>query len=125
MLFDTDVLIWAEKGNAKAVDLIEASEERFISVQSTMELIQGARSHSNIENVKSFLSDAEFHVLPLTENIGHRALIYVEEYALSSGMRSGDAIIAATAVENNVVLTTSNQKHFRAVRDLKLRVFHP
>jgi predicted nucleic acid-binding protein len=125
VLFDTDILIWAEKGNTKAIDLIEASEERFISVQSHMELIQGARAHSDIENVKSFLSDAEFHVLPLTENIGHRALIYVEEYALSSGIRSGDAIIAATAVENNVVLTTSNQKHFRAVRDLKLRVFHP
>lgn len=56
----------------------------------------------------------------MTENIGHRASIYVEEYTLSSGMRSGDAIIAATAVENNLVLVSSNVKHFKAVKDLQL-----
>jgi len=44
--------------------------------------------------VKDFICDFDFAILPLSENIGHRALIYVEEYALSSNMRSGDAIIA-------------------------------
>ena len=125
MIFDTDILIWAEKGNSKAMDLIEGSDERSLSIQSYMELIQGARSTSDIKNTKNFLSDAEFRILPLTENIGHRALIYVEEYALSFGMRSGDAIIAATAIENNLSLATGNQKHFKVVKELKLRVFEP
>jgi hypothetical protein len=61
----------------------------------------------------------------LTENIGHRASIYVEEYTLSSGMRWGDAIIAATAVENNLTLVSSNVKHFKAVKDLRLKQFNP
>ncbi len=64
-------------------------------------------------------------VLPLTENIGHRALIYIEEYTLSSGLRAGDAIIAATAIENNMTLVSSNAKHFRVIKDLKLKVFKP
>ena len=56
--------------------------------------------------IKNYLSD--FKTLPPTENIGHRALIYVEEYSLSSNMRAGDGIITATAIENNLALLTSN-----------------
>ena len=66
-----------------------------------------------------------FIVLPLTENIGHRASIYVEEYTLSSSIRAGDAIIAATAVENNMTLSSSNVKHFKVIKELKLKAFKP
>lgn len=124
MLFDTDILIWAQRKNARAVELIGDASERFISVQNYMEILQGARNHAEIRIIKSFLSDADFRTLPLTENIGHRALIYVEEYALISGIRSADALIAATAVENNLALATSNQKHFKVIKELKLHVFH-
>jgi len=64
-------------------------------------------------------------MLPLTENIGHRAAVYVEEYTLSHGLRAGDAIIAATAAENNLPLYTSNAKHFKPIKELKLKVFKP
>jgi len=40
-------------------------------------------------------------------------------------MRSADAIIAATAVENNMILVSSNEKHFKVVNDLQLKVFKP
>ena len=66
-----------------------------------------------------------FVVLPLTENIGHRALIYIEQYALSHGLRSGDAIIAATAAENNLTLVSSNAKHFKPIKELKFKLFKP
>jgi len=124
VLFDTDILIWAQRKNLRALELIEDAPEKFISVQNYMEILQGARNYAEIRIIKSFLSDADFRTLPLTENIGHRALIYVEEYALTSGIRSADALIAATAVENNLALATSNQKHFKAIRELKLHVFH-
>lgn len=67
----------------------------------------------------------DFIVLPLTENIGHRALIYIEEYALSHGLRAGDAIIAATAAENSMALVSGNAKHFKPIKELKLKVFKP
>ena len=49
----------------------------------------------------------------------------MEQYTLSSNMRSGDAIIAATAVENNMILASSNVKHFKVVGDLQLKLFKP
>jgi predicted nucleic acid-binding protein len=125
MLFDTDVLIWVQRGNRRAASLIDRTPARQISVQTYMELLQGARSRVQHQTIKDFLSECGFAVLPLSENIGHRASIYMEEYALSSGLRAGDALIAATAVEHNLVLGTANRKHFRNIRDLRLRVFRP
>jgi len=125
MIFDTDIFIWVQRGNRKAAALIEETAERYISVQSLMELLQAANDRSQQRAVKKFLADFGFIVLPLTANIGHRALVYVEEYGLSGGMRAGDALVAATATENGMVLATGNAKHYRAVKDLNLHVFRP
>lgn len=125
MLFDTDVFIWVQRGNTKAAALIDAAEERLLSIQTYMELLQGAHDKSQQRLIKRFLSDAGFTTLPLTENIGYRALVYIEEYGLSSGMRAGDALIAATAVENDLTLCTSNEKHYRVIKDLQLKVLKP
>ena len=125
MIFDTDIFIWVQRGNEKAARLMEKSETRFLSILTYMELLQCAKNKTQHDYVKDFISFYNFLVFPLTENIGHRASIYIEEYTLSSGLRSGDAIIAATAVENNMTLVSSNAKHLKVIRDLKLRVFKP
>jgi len=125
MIFDTDILIWVQRGNSKAANLIEKDENKYLSIQSYMELLQGAKNKTHHKYVKDFISDFNFSILPFTENIGHRALIYVEGYALSSNMRAGDAIIAATAVENNMVLVSSNVKHFKVIKELQLKSFKP
>jgi predicted nucleic acid-binding protein len=125
MIYDTDILIWVQRGNEKAAKLIDKDEEKYLSIQSYMELLQGAKNKMHHKYVKDFISEFEFSILPLTENIGHRALIYVEEHALSSNMRCGDAIISATAVENNMTLVSSNIKHFKVVKELELKAFKP
>ncbi len=125
MIFDTDIFIWVQRGNLKAAQLIEGEDERLLSVQSYMELLQGAENRRQHEQAKSFLRDFGFSTLPLSENIGHRAAVYIEEYGLSHGLRAGDAIVAATAAEHGVVLCTSNAKHFSPIRDLKTRIFRP
>ena len=89
MIYDTDILIWVQRGNEKAAKLIEKDEHRHLSIQGYMELLQGAKNKAHHKYVKDFISEFEFSILPLTENIGHRALIYVEEYAHSSNMMSG------------------------------------
>ena len=125
MIFDTDIFIWVQRGNKNAAKMMEKSEERLLSVQTYMELLQCAKNKTQHKYIKDFLSSFGFAVLPLTENIGHRASIYIEEYTLSSGLGSGDAIIAATAVENNLILASSNSKHFKIVKDLQLKIFKP
>ena len=125
MIFDTDIFIWIQRGNEKAASLVEKTEDKCLSIQSYMELLQCARNKRQHKYVKDFISSYNFKVLPLTENVGHRALIYIEEYTLSSALRSGDAIIAATAVENNMFLASSNAKHFKSIKDLKFKIFKP
>lgn len=125
MIFDTDIFIWVQRGNRKAARRIDRSEERYLSVYSYMELLQAAKNKEQHRHINDFLSSFGFVVLPLSESIGHRALIYLEEYSLSHGLRAGDAIIAATAVENNMTLVSSNARHFKRIKELKLKVFNP
>ena len=125
MIFDTDIFIWVQRKNEQAAGLIDESPQRYLSIQSYMELLQCAENKGQHKYIKEFLNEYNFIVLPLTENIGHRASIYVEEYTLSSHLRAGDSIIAATAVENNMILVTSNAKHFKPIKELQLNIFKP
>jgi len=125
MIFDTDILIWVLRGSAKAARLVDETPVRRISVVTFMELLQGARDKRESRLIKAFLSDFGFLTLPLTENIGHRAAIYVEEYGLGSGLRTADALIAATAAEHGLALCTGDRAHYHAIRDLALEPFRP
>ena len=125
MIVDTDVLIWLLRGHEKASRAVDAAEAKAISVVSYMELLQGARNKQEVRVIKALLADLQFRLLPLSENIGHRASIYLEEYALSSGMAMADALLAATAVETGETLLTANRKHYRAIAELQMKVFRP
>src|SRR5271156_6484567 len=113
VMFDTDIIIWLQRGNNKAAALIDSVESREISVITYMELFQGARDKQQHKQIKNFLVTYNFITIPLSENIGHRAAIYMEEYSLADGIRTNDAIIAATAIEHNLILSSGNRKHYK------------
>jgi len=123
MLFDTDILIWYLRGNKKAADILEKAPRREISVVSYTELLQGARDKNELTVLRSFIKDLDFRMLPLTENIGHRACVYMEEYCLKADMCLADALLAATAVENQATLCTGNTRRYKAVKEIGLKTF--
>lgn len=125
MLFDTDIFVWVQRGNLKAATLVEREPRRFLSAQTYLELLQGARNKEEQQTTKQFLADFHFTLLPLTETIGHRAMVYIEEYGLAGGLRAGDALIAATATENNLTLLSGNGKHFKPIHGLRIKIFTP
>ena len=125
MVFDTDILIWFLRGNIKASKKIDACSDRTISTVTYIELLLGARDKREKRMIQDFIKQFHFNVLPLTENIGHRASIYIEEYALKVDLGLADALIAATAVESSLPLITANTKHYKVVSDLELKQFRP
>lgn len=88
MIFDTDIFIWVQRGHPSAARIMEQESERLLTVLAYMELLQDTSDRRQHERTKSFLREFGFVTLPLSENIGHRAAVYIEEYGLSLGCGS-------------------------------------
>jgi hypothetical protein len=125
MIFDTDVLIWALRGNPGAARTIDSAIDRTLSVVSLMELLQGSRSKREAHQIRQSLLTLQFTLTPLSERIGSTAADLIEQHALSRGIQVADALIAATALESDQPLCTANTKHFRFIRALALTAFRP
>jgi len=123
MIFDTDVIIWALRGDEKACSLLDETKELALSVITYMELLKGASSKHHASEIHRIINKYEFNIMPVNENIGHRAFIYIEEYGFNSGMGVPDALIAATAAESGMILCTGNYKDFKEIKDLEVKVF--
>ena len=115
MLFDTDVMIWAFRGNAKALKAIDDAGEKRISSVTYMELLQGVRNKVEMREMKRFLSLLGFMTVPVNENISNRAVTIMESTALKSELGVSDALIFATACEIGETLLSGNEKHFKEV----------
>jgi len=88
-----------------------------------MELVTGCRNKDEIRLLKRFLSNGGFKVIPLDEEIGHRADLWLEEHFLQHGVGLADCLIAATASLSGWPLLTGNVKHFRHFPALEVEGF--
>lgn len=125
MIFDTDVMIWAFRGNRKALKAIDDADARAISCVTYMELLQGVRDKDEMREMKRFLSRLVFVTLPITANVSSRAVAIMEETALKSDLGVCDALIFATACETGDTLLSGNKKHFKEVPLLNAVEFRP
>jgi len=120
-LVDSDVLIDISRGNGQAIDYVDSLSTGWaISQFTAMELIVGARDSRELAKLDKFLS--AFVIVPVYELIGTKAYSLVKAYARSHGLQVFDALIAATAIEEELTLVTRNQKHFRMIDELNLLV---
>ena len=125
MLVDTDVLIWYLKGNENAYQIIENSSNFFISVVTYMELVQGMRNKKELNNLRKALHIWNAKILYISEEISVKAMFYVEQHFLSHSMQLADALIGATAITYGNPVLTGNDKHYKVLKDLKIKRFRP
>lgn len=116
-LADTTVVIEHLRGNIQAKNFL-ATYSPAISAVTIAELIQGARDKKELTSV-SKLVDRFLH-LSLDKKVTQTALTLLADFHLSHGLFFLDALIAATAIENKLILVTENVKHFRYIKDLNV-----
>ena len=96
-----------------------------LSAVTCRELVQGVRDKNEHRRLRRTIRLNEWRILPLTEDIGGRATMYVESYALSHGMRVADALIAASAVQSGAALMTANIRRYKCIPDIELEQYRP
>ena len=116
-LADTTVLIDHIRLAGRATDYLLGNYPA-VSVVSIAELIQGAKDKRELRDIIKLKNSLK--VVPITDRISRHALILIEKLFLSNHLEFLDALIAATAIENNLTLVTANVKHFSFIKRLKL-----
>jgi len=124
-IVDTDVLIWYLRGNQKALELIDSLDRFCISSVTYMELIQGMRDKKELKLLQQTLKSWGVKIIFISEEISAKALFFMEEYFLSHSMQLADSLIAATASNYGLELITANDKHYKVVKELDIKVFRP
>jgi predicted nucleic acid-binding protein len=115
-LIDTDIFINLSRNKLKR-SLLKWDQSDALSDISYMEFVQGCRDNKELILWKKVCQ--HFTLLPVTEEISHRARTLMDHFSLSQGMQLGDALIAATALFKQRILMTGNKKHFDFVPGLE------
>lgn len=118
-LIDANVLIHIFRGNAQLALSIRTLD---CAIDTTIyvELIQGAKNKVEVARIERSLK--KFHLLHFSEDISRRTIDLIRNYSKSHGLLFGDAVIAATCLDNNATLVTLNAKDFRFIKGLDVRV---
>ncbi len=109
ILVDTDVFIDHLRG---AVEIRPGRHRLHYSVITRAELFAGASGTDVATRVLAPLRE-----IPVDRAIAERASRIRREF----GVRMPDALIAATALERKLSLSTRNKKHFESIRGLRIR----
>ncbi len=127
MILDTDVLIWYFRGNQKAREIISGVpyRDRQVSSLCIMELVQGCRDRQELRAVKEFIRENIATVIHPDERLSEKAIALLEGHASADGLRTSDALVAATALRADDTLVTANHKHFKKIAGLEVRKFVP
>ena len=120
-LVDTDVMIDVSRRNAAAATFVDSLDDVTISIITAHELIVGARNQRDADGIDGLIRIYPVHA-DLDARITARAYQLLKRHAKADGLRTFDALIAATAVENSFTLVSKNRKHFQMIAELKLEV---
>ncbi len=123
MLVDSDILIWYLRGNSKAFDIIQANQNFKISVVTYIEIVQGLRNKRELDLFRKALRNWNATVLYINEEISVKSMFLIEKYQLSNSLQLADSLIASTAIYHGLELLTGNNKHYKIIDGLELKIF--
>lgn len=121
ILIDSDILIDVARQVPKAINYLILKEKTNyleISVITEMELIVGCRNKRELNSLRKFLD--RFRIIQIQNEVSILAADLVRQYRLSHGLLIPDALIAATALTEEVSLATKNKKDYRFIDNLRL-----
>ena len=114
VLVDSDILIEVSRGRnadvvSKWIDLSNSDAAVLYSPVSVAELWAGARpsEYDALNNLFRAL-----RCIPIDQETGRQAGVYLRQYRRSHGVEVADALIGASAVANRAELWTRNRKHY-------------
>lgn len=110
LLVDTDVFVDHLRGARR---LKQASDRIVYSVITRCELFAGRETDES--QIQRLLG--AFDEIPVARAIAERA----GRLRRTTGIRTPDALIAATALEHQLILVTRNTRDFESVRGLRIR----
>jgi len=114
-LLDTNILIDFLRGREEALTFFSYSEDYFlVSTVTVAELYSGVKGDDEIQKIEKLLKT--LHITPVSASIARRGGLLKKKYAKSHSLGIADAIIAATAIEENAELITLNLKHFPMIK---------
>jgi hypothetical protein len=119
ILCDTDVIIEFYKNNRQIVFELEKIGENGIAISpvTIAELFYGALNKKELQQINKDVNSLK--ILGFNPEIGETLLFLMSKYSLANNLKIPDAIIAATAIVNNVELFTLNVRDFRFIKELK------
>lgn len=120
ILCDTNILIEFYKNNLVIVNELRkiGVEKISISIITKAELYYGAINKTELLKIQKHLS--LLHNSPVDNQISMQFIQLMEQYSLSHKLTIPDALIAATALVNNLNLYTLNIKDFRFIEGINL-----
>ena len=123
ILCDTDVIIEFYRNNPKIVRELRRIGQKHLSVCiiTYAEMIYGAFNKREQTQIKKDLSSLNIVMIDFPVCVTFMKLM--DKYSLSHKIAIPDALIAATAIENNIELFTLNTKDFKYISDLRLYSF--
>ena len=113
---DTNVFSKVFKGDPKVTKFIE-NLEAVIDTTIYIECLQGSKLNQEKRIIKKVLDN--FPLLPITPKISELAIELIDRYSNSHGLLLADALIAATALENDLTIVTYNIDDFKFIGGLK------